>query len=230
MNSRGQAGLETHLNQVLDGLKDSGSAAAPPEHQVHLTFEPSYGVAPWWEAGAYLQFAYLPEAARREEGASDRPRWAGVKLRSKFMPERPQGQSYFYGLNLEVSDVPPEFEEHRWAAEVRPILGWEAGRFYLSVNPILGWALSAPGPGGAPTFEPCGKVRWDAGRGQGLGFEYYAGLGKVNHLPPLSGQEHYLYAAWDLLGKPLEANVGVGRGLTKASNDWTIKLIVGRGF
>ena len=61
-----------------------------------------------------------------------------------------------------------------------------------------------------------------------IGVEYYASLGTLGQLDPVSDQQHYLYETIDLLDLPhFELNMGLGEGLTKASNRLTSKLILG---
>src|SRR5437016_4765947 len=67
-------GLELHLNGVATGHATAEAPELPLRGQAHATFEPSFGLFPWWELGAYLQ------TALRADGHVD---YAGVKLRSK---------------------------------------------------------------------------------------------------------------------------------------------------
>ena len=64
-----------------------------------------------------------------------------------------------------------------------------------------------------------------------FGVEYYGDLGGVLDLAPAREQLHYLYEVANLLCvKNFELNVGVGEGLTPASNAVVAKIIVGRAF
>jgi hypothetical protein len=61
-----------------------------------------------------------------------------------------------------------------------------------------------------------------------VGLEYYADLGPIAGILPLSQEEHYLFEAADLLSvKNFELNVGLGEGLTPASNAFVGKMILG---
>jgi hypothetical protein len=221
VNRPGEAGLEVHANYTPAGNTTGAfPGQVPPDHLAHLTFEPSYGLTPWWELGGYLQTAYSGDGGTR---------FGGWKLRTKFARPYRAGEPVFLAVNFELSHVPDKFEESEWGGEIRPIIGTEQGRWFLSVNPILSWGFSGAAGSATPEFEPAAKLRWDTHRGFGLGFEYYAGLGPVNGFLPARRQEQYLYAAYDLLGSH-ELNIGVGRGLSPASNDWTLKMITGFSF
>lgn len=221
VNKPGQAGLEIHLNHVAEGQKEQAYPEEIPSHGLtHLTFEPSYGLTSTWELGGYLQFA------RTSDG---RTYYGGFKLRSKWVVPKEKTAPYFLGLNVEVGRIPMRFEEDGWATEFRPILGVELGQWLFDLNPIFGWSLSGK-DGIAPHLEPALKIRYDTKLGFGVGTEYYAGFGPLDKIPGLKDQEHVLFLAGDLIDGPIELNVGVGYGLTQASNRWTAKTIVGFTF
>jgi hypothetical protein len=222
INRVGQPGLELHTNFVANGR------AAPefpgeqvPDGSLHLTLEPSLGVLPWWELGAYLQFATAPARSQAHFG--------GGKLRSKLVVPRRYTGPFLIGLNLEVGRGVAALGSAEWESEFRPIFAWGAGRFFVAVNPIIGWSLTGQ-RSAVPDFEPCTKVQLDVGHQVGLGIEYYAGLGPLDAVPGFSRQQHVLYLAGDLLEGPIELNVGLGRGLSDATDRWTFKVIVGKVF
>src|ERR1044071_9847035 len=93
----GHAGLELHLNSVISGHHDADPPELPAHHQSHLTAEGAFGVLDWWEVGAYLQTALLPDGSYE---------YAGSKLRSKFVLPAAQASPFRWGVNLEVSRLP----------------------------------------------------------------------------------------------------------------------------
>ena len=224
-NPPGVAGLEMHLNEWATGHRQATPPEAPLHGQFHVTLEPSFGVLPWWEVGAYLQMA-----DRTDDGAFD---WAGVKLRSKFVTPPGQFEHVRLGINLEISYVPEIYESARWGSEIRPIAAYFDRGWLAVINPILDQALAGSGPGGAsdgPWFEPAVK----AARALGpiaLGLEYYGSLGPIASPLPIAQQEHYVYEVLDLIGLDrVEFNFGVGEGLTTASEGVVIKAILGYEF
>ena len=214
----GAAGLEAHVNGVVDG----GRAATPPEipahHTVHLTLEPSYGVRPYWELGAYLQTALRPD------GSYD---FAGVKLRSKLVTPPGWRPSLRLGINAEVSYLSARYDADRWGGELRPIVAWENHRFLFAFNPILDVSFA----GAAPSFEPAAMAVVKIRDVISLGLEYYAAFGPLDAPVALRDQQQVLYEVANLLAvRGLEVNLGVGEGLTAASNGLTVKAIVGYGL
>jgi len=49
-------------------------------------------------------------------------------------------------------------------------------------------------------------------------------FGRLGAALPSAEQDHTLYAALDIDLKPWVFNVGLGRGLTGAADDWTLKF------
>jgi hypothetical protein len=217
----GQAGLELHSNFVASGITSAPPGELGTHHLLHETLEPSLGLLAWWEVGAYLQLVAAPGEGEAHFG--------GFKLRSKFVVPRAYTGPFVIGLNLELGRGAAVVGDGIWGTEVRPILVWTPGRWLFAFNPILGWAVTGERHA-SPDFEPAAKLRWDTGRGFGVGAEYYAGLGLLGDLLPGAQQEHTAYVVMDLLDSAFELNAGVGRGLTDATNAWTVKVILGRAF
>lgn len=241
VNRPWQPGLEAHLNYTLSGREAPAYVGEQAPHQVgRLTLEPAIGITEYLEVGAYLQNMI---------NADGQYRFAGWKLRTKWvLPKRFTG-NFFFGLNAEIGKVPRAVEEEGWANEFRPIAGWYNGHWLFDVNPIFGYALSGPDKL-RPDFEPAGKVAFNTQYGFMVGAEYYAGLGYLSSLPaPRSEQDHLLFLTVDLAeaaagtptvqaekageeeAEPWELNVGLGRGLSDATpQQWILKAIFGKAF
>ena len=217
----GHPGIELHANSVLQGHREAAPPELPSHHQSHLTAEPAVAITAWWEIGLYLQSAILADGTFE---------YAGNKLRSKFvLPPRP-GSPFGWGVNLEVSRLPEQYDRDRWGAELRPIATWTSagGRVYASINPILDLSLAGSGGGDAPSFEPAMTVTYVIGGLLSAGLEYYANFGPLGDWLPAAAQEHYLFQVVNVLRwARFELNVGVGEGLTDASNPLVGKMIVG---
>jgi len=220
INKPGEFGLELHVNTTPKGRSiPRYPGEITPQHGLRFTPEFSYGLTRELEAGLYLPYA------RDAEGAI---RFAGPKLRLKWLPLRPEegNQGWFMGANLEYGLVAAAFEQSSRSLELRPILGYRGREWLFAANPILGWDLAGPDRDGKPDFSPSAKVARNLAAGIALGVEYYAGLGKLNNILPHVEQSHTLYFALDYDRKPWVFNVGIGRGLTGATDRWTLKTII----
>ena len=101
----------------------------------------------------------------------------------------------------------------------------------MSINPDLSKALKGPDSRVGLEFEPGVKVAWDVTPKIAAGAEYYGATGVLTDPAPAAEQRHMLFPTLDLNVSPdWELNVGVGRGLTNASEKWVIKTIVGYRF
>jgi len=218
-NSPGVPGAELHVNTVSSGRRTAEAPELPPDRQTHFTLEPSFGVTPSWELGAYLQTTLRPDGAFT---------YAGAKLRSKFVTDPEWHAHWRFGVNLEVSLLPQAYDRDRWGTEVRPIAAWEDDLWLLAINPILNTALAGSGAEKGPSLEPALMAKVKIVGKVALGFEYYAAFGPVAHPAMLRDQEHYLYEAIDLLAVDrLELNLGIGEGLTASSNGLVVKMVAG---
>ncbi len=218
-NAPGVPGVELHVNTTPSGQKTAPPPELPPHAQTHFTLEPSFGVLPWWEIGAYLQ------TTLRGDGAFD---YAGSKLRSKFVMPPEWDPHWRLGVNFEISRLPESYDRNRWGTEMRPIIGWEDDRWIVMLNPILDTALAGPDSEEGPSFEPAFMAKVKIAGTVAVGVEYYAGFGPIAHFEGWEEQEHYLYEAADLLSiERVELNAAIGEGLTPASNALVIKVILG---
>jgi hypothetical protein len=156
--------------------------------------------------------------------------WAGVKLRSKFVTPPTWDPHWRLGLNLEVSYIPPTYDHDRWGSEVRPIIAWHDPDWLFVLNPILDQALAGSDATQGPSFQPALKAARTVGP-VALGIEYYATLGPLSAILPWRQEEQQIFEVIDLLSvEHLELNLGVGEGLTEASEGVVIKAIVGYEF
>jgi hypothetical protein len=215
-------GIELHLNQWATGNRDATPPEAPLHGQFHATLEPSLGITPFWELGAYLQ-----GAVRTDDGVVD---WAGVKLRSKFVTPPTWHPHWRLGVNFEVSYLPQAYDHDRWGSEVRPIVAWHDDDWLFALNPILDQPLAGSDASQGPSLQPALKIARTVGP-VALGFEYYATLGPVSNVLPWKDEQQQIFEVVDLLSvEDFELNAGVGEGLTASSDGVVFKIILGYEF
>jgi hypothetical protein len=106
--------------------------------------------------------------------------------------------------------------------EIRPIIGVRNSEYELIVNPIVDVAF---GKYGEADFAPAVRVVKKLSRDLSAGFEYYSDFGKIGDFSALSEQLHSLFAVTDF--KFGVFDVGLGHGLTLASDRWVAKTIIG---
>ncbi|MCX5788028.1 MAG: hypothetical protein NTX64_05890 [Elusimicrobia bacterium] len=221
---RGSTFLELHSNTVSRGPREGEYPERQPSaHSYHQTLEITRGFTDWFETGFYVF-----TSARSGEGWD----WVGDHIRPRVAVPVSWGWPVGLSLSAEVGYLKPRFAESRWDLELRPILDYRRGAFYVSLNPALERNLRLYGSGSRSfAFAPQLKLSYDAFRYAALGIEYYANLGPVENFSGPGAQQHQLMPVVDLLGIPAwELNAGVGFGLTRATDALTVKAILGRRF
>ena len=221
-NAQWVPGLELHVNDWATGSRTATPPEAALHGQFHATLEPSLGLTSFWELGAYLQ-----GAVRTDDGAVD---YAGTKLRSKFVMPPDWNPHWRLGVNFELSYLPATYDHDRWGSEVRPIVAWHDDDWLFAFNPILDQSLAGSDASQGPSFQPALKVARTVGP-VALGIEYYATLGPLSSILPWKDEAQQIFEVVDLLSiEHFELNLGVGEGLTQATDGLVLKLILGYEF
>jgi hypothetical protein len=218
VNAAHHFGIELHSNFVVGGHFESTPPELPSQHVLHETLEPSFGITRWWEVGAYLQGALRPD------GRID---YAGVKLRTKVRFPIRDTFPIQLAVNVEVSWLPEAYEAAVWGTELRPVIEWRTGRLTVDFNPILGFEWTGT-HAGVPHFEPALSVRYRVYDLFSLGLEYYGATGPLTNVDAPAAQVHYLFETVNLVAwRRWELQIGIGAGLTPASNALVAKSIIG---
>lgn len=214
----GQFTIQQHLNYVGSGLKEPPfPGGLVSNHSINGTPEFAYGVTDWWEVGLYLPFAI-----QDRQFLSD-----SFKLRTLFVSPNAAERNFFYGVNFEFSNTTPKFSQTRFGLEIRPIVGIRNADYEFIVNPIVDIGF---GKYGEADFAPAARVARKLGPDLFVGLEYYANFGKIGNFAKLDDQQHALFAVTDFKLGVFDVNFGVGYGLTRASDRFVLKTIVGYAF
>jgi hypothetical protein len=215
----GEKGVELHVNTTPKGRSmPAYPGDVPPYHSIRFTPEFSFGATREFDWGFYLP-SVLDSDGHFHAG--------GGKLRFKWLPLQPDETAggWYAGGNLELSRLTKAYSESPWSSEVRTIFGYRAPEWLIGINPTFEWNLSPGFRAGGPDFTLAIKAMHDVRPGIAFGFEHYAGIGKLAHPLPRDEQEQTFYLTLDVDRKPWIFNVGIGRGLTPATDRWTLKAI-----
>ena len=211
-------GFELHSNAFVRGLKEANGSELPLDRQLHFTLESFIGLFSWWELGTYLQTAYGPDGNFH---------LAGTKLRTKFVtPPKKNPKTIWdhfrFGINGELGIIPRTFDRDVWGIELRPIAAYEDRYVSIAVNPIFDFGKTGV------SFQPSIMALYKFDQKASIGLEYYANFGVIGEPSPIEKQEHYVFPVMNLLAIPhFEFNFGAGAGLTKGSNPFIVKMILG---
>jgi hypothetical protein len=227
INKPREFGLELHVNTTPSGRRvPDYPGEAVPNKGWRITPEFSYGLSDTLEGGLYIP---------TNRDADGHYAVAGAKVRLKWLPVRSEdngkgGEGAFFGANVELSRLQQKFSLSRSTAELRLMSGYRAANWLVAINPVFGWNLSDGQRDKTPDLGVSLKAARQVAESLALGVEYYTDLGTTSRLLPSSQQAKTLYLAADLDTRPVNLNIGVGRGLNGATDRWTVKAIFGFEF
>jgi hypothetical protein len=215
---RGIAEFEGTVSSVPDGLPAEGdSGAAATKWLTRTSLEFNYGLTHSFDVG------YQLDLARPEDGSLE---YAGSQFRAH--------QSFFDKAELPVdlgwvSELEwirsPRFSEDTLELDFHPVVERDFGRFTIVLNPTFEEALVGPDQWQSIGFSYAGKMTYRWMRAISPGIEFYGEIGKITNPLRLSDQQHYLVpTVYVRLPNHVRFNVGVGFGLTSASDDVITKL------
>lgn len=221
IDAPGEYGLETHINTTPRGRRTPAYPGdVPPYHSLRLTPEFSRGLTRDLEAGFYLP------TVMDSDGKYYTSAW---KLRLKWLPLHDDNGGWYFGTNHELGWLNRQYSESRREYELRVIGGYRTDKWLLGANAILGWALT-PGYTGSPDTTLAFKAVHEVVPGFSLGAEYYRDIGTLAQRLPREEQDRTLYLIAEAERGRWNINFGVGHGLTPATDNWTIKTIIGYSF
>ncbi|HVV65665.1 MAG TPA: hypothetical protein VHC42_09345 [Rhizomicrobium sp.] len=215
---QGVFNLTLHDNYTFDGSKTPVfPGGLVPNDTLNGVPEWAYGVTDWFEAGLYLPLYSVSSNAGAQLD--------GVKLRALFVTPDAADKSFFYGVNFEFSYNARHWDPDRHTSEIRPIIGWRFGAVDLIFNPILdnSWKGFS-----ALDFAPATRLAWNITKKWAVAAEEYDDFGPLKGFLPGDQQSHQLFAVVDYSGAALEVETGLGFGLTPASDNLVLKLILSK--
>ena len=216
---KGYTMFELHSNYTFDGQKTTINDVYPSNHALHETLEITQGIANNFELGFYIFTSYTGPHGYQIIGSHIRPRVS--------VPEC-WNWPFGFSLSTEFGYQQRQYSTDTWSLEIRPIIDKQWGNFYLSLNPTFGISIKPDSADHVPDFEPNVKLSYAVHK-LALGFEYYGDLGAINDIPEISQQNHALFLAADLdLDPRWEINFGPGWGLTRSTDRFVFKIIIGR--
>jgi hypothetical protein len=219
---KGHTMVELHSNFTERGNTTSTDGTIPTNHQLHETLEITHGFTNWFETGFYLFTSVQNGYGWDYVGDHIRPRvrvppswhWpVGVSISQEFGYQRAQ------------------FSADTWTYELRPIIDKQLGRWYFAFNPAFDKSFHGPSANQGFIFSPDAKVSYDFTKKITGGIEYYGVLGPTQNLYSASQQQQQIFPVIDLNVSPKwEINFGLGIGLTRSTDHFITKMILGYRF
>jgi hypothetical protein len=191
-------------------------------HQIHETLEATYGVLHWLEVGQYFATAKLSNGNYEYSGSRTKVHF-GIPQTFEWPVQ--------FGGNIELDYMRRAAEENPFTLELRPIVGASYKSFRLVADFPFIEPFSGPQAHRGFQFDPSGELRYALNHWVSPALEYYGDMGPIQPLQKLQEQQHFIVPTLNFYFIPrLELNLGVGLGLTRASNGVFLKSIVGWTF
>jgi hypothetical protein len=220
--SPGNTMVELHSNFTALGQRSEIDGVYPTHHQLHETLEITQGINDWFEVGFYV-FTSIQSGHGVE--------WVGDHIRPRVRVPTSWRWPVGVSLSTEIGYQRPVYSLDTWTWELRPIVDKTINRWYFAVNPALERTWHGPGVRKGVGFAPAAKVSFDFTKQISGGIEYYADYGRLGQFDSFHDQQQQFFLATDLNVSPKwEINIGVGLGVTAATDHLIIKGIVGRRF
>ena len=182
------------------------------------SLEVEYGLTDRWAISAYADFQDPRGENFEYVGAR------AVVTRYRFF----EPDQRFLDAAIYVEYVLPnhQFSEGQEKIEFRLILEKNLYPIVFLFNPIFEKDVSGPGVEDGLEFEYAAGGYFAVNRRVTLGVEFYGATGSLNNFKSPEDQQHYIFPAARLKLYPgFLVDLGVGFGLTQASDDLTSKAI-----
>ena len=210
--------LTWHNNYTPSGQKTPAfPGGLVPNHTYNGVTEWAYGVTDWFEQGLYLPlYSYSSN-----KGVT----FNGWKLRELFAEPNAADKVFVYAINFEFSFNESHWDPRRYTSEIRPIIGWHLGNWDIFINPILDNSYE-----GFKNldFAPAERIAYNFSKTWAVAAEMYSDFGVIHRFSTWRDTSQQLFAVVDYQGEPFDVEAGIGFGLTPASDNLVIKLMLMR--
>ncbi|MDD5035143.1 MAG: hypothetical protein PHE55_10320 [Methylococcaceae bacterium] len=215
-NPQGTWSAGLHVNTTPSGRQEPYYPGEVTNHHgVRFTPEISYGLTDSLEASVYLPVNIDRHGQWSAAGGIGRLTWIPLQA--------PEEGGWFLGGTVSAAGYDRRFQIDRWFLDGGFIAGYEDEDWLLTVNTLFSWSLTRDG---VPDFFPALALMRHLDEMLSFGFEYYGETGPVNNTYSLEDQSHTIFSVIEYgHGDDWNISLGLGRGLTSASDEWTIKTI-----
>jgi len=155
-------------------------------------------------------------------------RFRAVFFRYRFFNK---GDHFFDpAIYLEYYIPSKEYKDYE-ELEIRLIFEKDIGNFIFDLNPMFEKKTSGSKPDEGLEFNYAMGLYYKKYRAIQPGIEYYGKYGEISHFKDFNAQRHIIFPTIDLrFGPGFHWHVGIGFGLSNASDDVTVKSIFSYKF
>jgi hypothetical protein len=181
------------------------------------SLEAEYGVTDRWTLAAYADFD------KPRGGAFEYVQARAVVTRYRFFE---QGERFLDGAIYFEYYLPYHKYAESEHLETRVILQKDVALWSFILNPLFDKNVSGEVDEGLE-LEYAAAIYYRIARGVTPGLEFYGELGPLSNLKPGDAQAHYVFPRVAVkLGPRMAVDAGLGFGLTDASDDLVVKVLL----
>lgn len=176
--------------------------------------ELAYGFAEHWEVSAQVPVTRLNGA------------WhgSGINAELQYVAPHDDDDGFYWGARVELGYASPVGDKRSWQVEIRPILGYRFSDWHFVLNPAVTTALS--GEDKKAKFEPSAKVSYQLNKRNSVGAEYFIEAGPLSNILSRGQRRELAFIVVDSKIGKSDVSLGVGRGMTYASDRLAVKFII----
>jgi len=215
--AKGELELENATTHTRRGPNGTGGEE---DGRMRSSFEGTYGVTDKVEVSAYADFLRNPG-----EGWSLGGQRYHVRTRFFEKGELPVDLGAYIELEL------PKHDEDTREVELRGIIEKDFGRFTFDLNPILEKVIEGAGISSGWTLQYSAAIVYRLSEKYRPRLDFFGDFGPIQDFKPRSEQKHLISPALEInLGRQLHMQIGVGFGLTDATEQRLLRFKLEKEF
>jgi hypothetical protein len=221
------------LNTTTPNATSAGSAQAS-KHVYTSETAFAYTFTDWYQLAIAVPVSLNGVTGIIPGNGGETFSWDGVSVRNLFITPGADKRDVFYGVSVAFAYTPQNAAlpalantNTQFSAGLSPIIGFHHDGFELILSPTLAFGL---GSGAMTVVAPAARLTRKITDTFDVGVEYASTLGGIGSISALSQQAHIVYGVTDFRLGAFDVNLGIGYGLTTASNGLATKLGISHGF
>jgi hypothetical protein len=227
--------LQQSFGYLTTATPNTATTTGVPTAKRAFTSETAitYNAADWYQVSIAVPTSLTGATGNPLDRAGTQASWNGVVLRQLFITPNADKRGVFFGVSSQLAYTPPQaafpalVDRTAFSAGVTPIVGFHYGGYELVVSSTI---AAGVGAGAVASVAAAARLTRKITASVDVGIEYNAGLGQINAIAPTAQQSHIVYAVTDFTFAGSNVNLGIGYGLTPASNGLAAKIGFSRGF
>jgi hypothetical protein len=227
--------LQQSFGYLTTATPNTATTTSVPAARRAFTSETAitYSATDWYQLSVAVPTSLTSGTGNLFDRAGTQASWNGVVVRQLFITPNADKRDVYFGVSAQFAYTPPGaafpalVDRTPFSAGVTPIVGFHYSGYELVVSSTIAAGI---GTGAVTSLAAAARLTRKITESVDVGIEYNAGLGQINAIAPTVQQSHIVYAVTDFTLAGSNVSLGIGYGLTPASNGLAAKIGFSRGF